>query len=512
MTKSNNNSCQPKIVKCKKYKQQLNRIKCISSLLVSSVMSMLLLASTVPLLIDACTEDSRKRKMRDVASQRSPRGRSTWSKEKELHSDAMFFRLFRMKPESFEVLCEKIKMAVGPATFKSEEYLSWLGDGEVANTKRGVMYRNSRNFSGDYVSGEWKLAMTLRYLAGAKYLDLYLWSSIYPDHIKIIVNEVIQEWICNDKVFNINFYDNVLDNKANSNRIRREFSSKTEGILSGCIGAVDGWLVKILSPTTNEVPNPGSYFSRKNVYGLNVQVIVDKRKRILWRHIGEVGSSHDSQVFHDSRLGKCLQREREYLANQGLYIVGDSAYALRNYLLCPYDNALPRSPEDCYNYFLSSARIYVECCFGEVDRRWGILWGPIEGKLAGKKFIIDACLRLHNYVTEEREAKGGGIDPEEIEILDQVRDEFNADNQEDEHVTRTFIRWADVAGSTNTTNHLQEENEEELRHEGKLIRDRIKKDLWDKGFRRPTNSIQDAYVRDRHNRAITIAEEDEESN
>ena len=43
-----------------------------------------------------------------------------------------------------------------------------------------------------------------------------------------------------------------------------------------------------------EVPNPGSYFSRKNVHGLNVQVIVDKRKRILCRHIGEVGSSHDS--------------------------------------------------------------------------------------------------------------------------------------------------------------------------------------------------------------------------
>ena len=70
----------------------------------------------------------------------------------------------------------------------------------------------------------------------------------------------------------------------------------------------------------------------------------------------------------------------------------------------------------------------------------------------------------------------------------------------------------DVAGSTNLTNHLQEENKEERRHEGKLIRGRIKKDLWDKVFRRPSSSLQDAYVQDRHNRAIRIAEEEKKLN
>ena len=131
-----------------------------------------------------------------------------------------------------------------------------------------------------------------------------------------------------------------------------------------------------------------------------------------------------------------MSSKRKRISSQSR-TVGDSAYTLRNFLLCPYDNALPRSLEDCYNYFLSSARIYVECCFGEVDRRWGILWGPLEGKLAGKKFIIDACLQLHNYVAEERQASGGEIYPEEIEILDQVKDDSNADNQE--LATGTFI-------------------------------------------------------------------------
>lgn len=56
-----------------------------------------------------------------------------------------------MKPASFDALCERIKRSVGPAMFKSDEYLSWLGDGDGANTKRGVMNRNSRSFTGECV-------------------------------------------------------------------------------------------------------------------------------------------------------------------------------------------------------------------------------------------------------------------------------------------------------------------------------------------------------------------------
>ena len=48
-------------------------------------------------------------------------------------------------------------------------------------------------------------------------------------------------------------------------------------------------------------------------------------------------------------------------------------------------------------------RIYVECTFGEVDRRWGILWRPLEGKLANHRYTIDSCLRLHNFIIDFRE-------------------------------------------------------------------------------------------------------------
>ena len=514
MTTSQSNNSNKKATSKRASNHKLKQNTTLSTLLLSGVMLMLLMATTAPILIDLAAADARSKRMKELAMMRKPRDRKSWTEEKKRHSISMFFRLFRMKPSHFDLLCQKITNIIGSSTFKSEEYLQWLTYGEGADTRQGVLYRNSRDYTGDYVSGEWKLAMTLRYLAGAKYLDLYLWSNIHPDYAKKIVNDVIKNWLCNDDILRINFYDDVLLDKANSNRIRREFSSKTGGIINGCIGAVDGWLVKIRSPSMNEVVNPGKYYSRKNVYGINVQVIVDKKKKILWRHIGEVGSSHDSQVFHDSRLGKCLQIEREYLAQEGLYLVGDSAYALRNYLLCPFDCALPHTPQDTFNYFLSSARIFVECCFGEVDRRWGILWGPIEGNLKGKTLIVDACLRLHNYILEQKELEGNGIDLDldEIELLDESRDVFNLKNPT---APATFVRWADIReANKNATYQLliaNNEDEEQLRLEGKLIRDQITEELWGKGLRRPESSIQDIYIRDRHNRAVATVEDCEKT-
>ena len=68
-----------------------------------------------------------------------------------------------MKPKMLNDLCEQIKKAVVPPMFKSEYYMNWLVEGEGASTKRGSMYKNSKDYSSDDTSGEWKLAMTLGY-------------------------------------------------------------------------------------------------------------------------------------------------------------------------------------------------------------------------------------------------------------------------------------------------------------------------------------------------------------
>ena len=257
----------------KRKKQHLKLVR--SYVAVTTCYLMMIMAVSVHVVDEIGRIEDRKKKYVDIANRRKARKRHPWSQEIAMHSNRMFYRLFRMKPKTFKSLCQKVEKTVGPERFKSEQYLNELfvcEEGSATSTrgpslKSCRMYRNSKAFSRDYISGEWKLALALQYLAGSTCLSLYLWSRINPDHIKVIVNDVLENWICNNDVIKIDFYDEVLYNNKNSNRIRREFANKTDGIIDGCIGAVDGWLVKIFSPTSKEVSNPGKYYSGKVCMG-----------------------------------------------------------------------------------------------------------------------------------------------------------------------------------------------------------------------------------------------------
>jgi len=356
-----------------------------------------------------------------MAKNREVRERKTWAEEDARISDRMFYRLFRMTRPCFRKLCNKIEKAVGKEEFKSEKYIELELKAQGQSTKKGSMFAASQDTSGPYIPGEMKLALTLRILAGGSYLDMFLWLNVNADYVRFISKHVMRNWICLDEVVQINYFEKVLQDPHAMTSIRLTFARTSNGIINGIIGAVDGWLVRITGPTLEDTTNPGKYYSRKGFYAINVQAIVDKEKRILWRYIGEKGCSHDSPSFNDSNLGNYLSRVATSLMAKGIYIIGDSAYSLKSYLLTPYDDAAPGSHEDSFNYFLSKNRIYVECAFGEVDRRWGIFWRPLEGALDGHKYTIDAALRLHNFIVDYREEHGINTNAEKR----RERDELN---------------------------------------------------------------------------------------
>ena len=100
-------------------------------------------------------------------------------------------------------------------------------------------------------------------------------------------------------------------------------------VFDGCIGAIDWWLVKIDKTTTKDnVKNCGGFFSRKGFYAINVQVIVDRFERVLYRSILCRGAEHDSSAFKASDIYPELMKEREKLLKMGYYFIGDSAYSL----------------------------------------------------------------------------------------------------------------------------------------------------------------------------------------
>ena len=62
-----------------------------------------------------------------------------------------------------------------------------------------------------------------------------------------------------------------------------------------------------------------------------------------------------------------MVEKSEYLYYKGYYLVGDSASALKSFIIIPYDHAEYSSTHDTFNFYHSSCRIYVECAFGEID-------------------------------------------------------------------------------------------------------------------------------------------------
>ena len=354
--------------------------------------------------------DDTIRRSQSALDRKVNKNRKDWSHYDRQISDQMFYRMFRMHRPCFHRLCCEIERAVGKETFKSENYIQHLRDIGPA-TRISCMYIASRHTSGEWIQGEVKVALTIRYLAGASYLDLFMAYHVSADYVLNIVADVKRDWFCHSKVFPLNFYNDVLGDPHRLKDIASHFGERSGGVLNGCIGAIDGWLVRILCPTRKEVKNPGKYMSRKGFFALNVQVICDKKRRVLWSYIGAKGSSHDSAVLKSSGLYSHLMSLADNLYESGLYIVGDSAYALRGFMICPYDNAKAGSVEDNFNFFQSSQRIHIECTFGEIYRRFGVFWRPLAGSLKDHRYTIEACFRLHNLVVEYREElKMKGVD------------------------------------------------------------------------------------------------------
>ena len=57
---------------------------------------------------------------------------------------------------------------------------------------------------------------------------------------------------------------------------------------------------------------------------------------------------------------------------------------------------------DDFDFYQSSNRMAIECAFGILVRRWGVLWRALDVKFARRAPLIIALMRLHNYCIDER--------------------------------------------------------------------------------------------------------------
>jgi hypothetical protein len=130
-----------------------------------------------------------------------------------------------------------------------------------------------------------------------------------------------------------------------------------------------------LKPTLEDAKRAGVdqqkfFCGRKNQYGLNCQAVCDARGQFLDVSTVYGGSSSDLLAFEKSGLKQRL--DRGLLAETKLVLFGDNAYLNSLYMATPFPNTSGRARAN-YNFFHSQVRITIECAFGKLVQRWGIL-------------------------------------------------------------------------------------------------------------------------------------------
>lgn len=112
------------------------------------------------------------------------------------------------------------------------------------------------------------------------------------------------------------------------------------------------------------------------------------------------GASHDSHIWNSSPL----KREMEHLhtLDHSYWLLGDSGYAQRDWMMTPILHAAPNSPEEYYTKRHVGTRNVVERCFGVLKSRFRCLlahrvmhYDPVK---AGK--IFNACAVVHNLIND----------------------------------------------------------------------------------------------------------------
>jgi hypothetical protein len=166
--------------------------------------------------------------------------------------------------------------------FKSKDYLDEILSHQLPNSYHNHQWTNillaHEHSTGGFISGEVKVAITLCILGGGSYLDLALLFESSFNHTHKIFMYVVHDWLVHDSFYPINGVAYCRD-KQQMQEVALQFSQASRGVINGCIGALDGWIVKIKKPQKGDgVDNAASFYSHKGYFGINVQVIVDKQK------------------------------------------------------------------------------------------------------------------------------------------------------------------------------------------------------------------------------------------
>ena len=245
---------------------------------------------------------------------------------------------------------------------------------------------------------EEKLGLTLRYLGGGRGADIRDIYHISKAHFYKVVDQVLAA-IVSEPSLALKFPNNLEEYQQTA----AEFYSKSQhGVMRGCVGAIDGWLLLIRTPKHSDVDggNVRKYFSgHYQTYGINIQACCDVYSRFTAVNMSCPGSTSDAVALLEWKLN-----EQRQSFPYGFYLVGDNAYPCCNNLLTPFTRPQRESQpyRDAFCFYLSQLRIRIEMAFGLLVMKFQIFKKPLVVPLSKVKYIVLTCMILHNYIINER--------------------------------------------------------------------------------------------------------------
>lgn len=225
----------------------------------------------------------------------------------------------------------------------------------------------------------------------------------------------IIKWPTGDRV------DDVVDGFANA-------LIRGEKHIPNVIGAVDGTLIKIISPSKY---GP-RYIDRHGDHSLNVLVVCDYQERFTYLYVGEPGGSHDSRVLRRSPLWQMINSHKEQIFPRDTHLLGDSGYPLLEVLLTPFpkQQATNDRRKRIFNAVHSSTRLTIERTIGKLKGRF-----PIFGQTMRMRSLKRIARTTHVGGIIHNLAMMEGDDwniPEHMEIEDDVEIGGNPINLQEE--------------------------------------------------------------------------------
>ena len=268
-----------------------------------------------------------------------------------------------------------------------------------------------------------RLSMAIRYFAGGDPCDICLVHQVCHAEFYRSV------WIIVDAIHASNEFDiKFPSDYAMQQQMAAKFSQKSSIGLTNCVGAVDGILIWTNRPSKDDLENlgfgPKKFFcGRKHKFGMNMQAICGPDGKFLSVEIRHPGATSDYLAFATSKINKVLSGRNPNdpslpFLKGGLTIFGDNAYVNTNYMITPYKN-VSSGPKDAFNFFQSQLRINIECAFGILVHRWGILRKPMPINLTvGKITSIVLCLcKLHNFCIGEKDVAAEAETDDNLNIM-----------------------------------------------------------------------------------------------